>query len=136
MSELRLTAKDADWTRAYMGDLRDYVIKNEDPKKLLRDTGDMQVYAIRLGPGEWSEGEVHEGFSQFLYVMKGTAKLFLGDWAGPATEEGYATIIPPGTDHGFKNQSSSEPAKLLAIYTKRSDSSKGEEEGTNFSSIF
>ncbi|OGD67242.1 cupin [Candidatus Campbellbacteria bacterium RIFOXYC2_FULL_35_25] len=75
-----------------------------------------QLVLMSLKPMEEIGMEVHEDTDQFFRVDSGEGKVIL-DGVETAVEDGFAILIPAGTDHNVINTSETEDMKLYTIYS-------------------
>jgi quercetin dioxygenase-like cupin family protein len=78
--------------------------------------GDFGLYRWEMGPGRSGpDPHFHRSISESFYVLTGSVRLHDGrGWldAGP----GDFLHVPPGSVHGFRNESG-EPASMLLLFT-------------------
>ena len=75
-----------------------------------------QLVLMSLKPMEEIGMEVHEDTDQFFRVDSGEGKVIL-DGIETVVEDGFAIVIPAGTDHNVINTSETEDMKLYTIYS-------------------
>jgi mannose-6-phosphate isomerase-like protein (cupin superfamily) len=75
-----------------------------------------QLVVMSLLPNEEIGMEVHPAVDQFIRVEKGSAKAIL-DGAEHVLADGYAVVIPAGTNHNVINTSATDQLKLYTVYT-------------------
>lgn len=75
-----------------------------------------QLVVMSLNPSEEIGMEVHEIVDQFIRVEQGEGKAILN---GEETiiSDGFAIVIPAGTQHNIINTSSGKKLKLYTIYS-------------------
>ncbi len=74
-----------------------------------------QLVVMAIAPGEDIGMETHGDVDQFIRVEAGEGKAILNGeehYLG----DGYAVVIPAGTEHNIVNTSRSEPLKLYTLY--------------------
>jgi len=71
---------------------------------------------MNLKPMEEIGMEVHEDTDQFFRVDAGEGKVILDD-VETDVEDGFAIVIPAGTNHNVINTSETEDMKLYTIYS-------------------
>ena len=71
---------------------------------------------MTLLPGEEIGMEVHHDNDQFFRVEKGEGKAIL-DGEENVITDGFAVVIPAGTEHNIINTSSTEELKVYTIYS-------------------
>lgn len=89
--------------------------RNEDYRKVVFTTPEMQLVLMNLIPGEKIPLEVHRGITQTILVVSGNVK---AEASGKRTElaANDVIIIPPNTPHKFWNSSTTE-ASLFSVYS-------------------
>jgi quercetin dioxygenase-like cupin family protein len=70
----------------------------------------------RLEPGAEAHRHHHEREYQAMYVLKGEARVSLGDAAPVDCGPGTVVRIPPGLDHHVVNMGD-EPLELMLVYS-------------------
>lgn len=70
----------------------------------------------RLAPGAEAQRHHHDGEHQAIYVLKGVARVKLGDDAPRDCEAGTVVRIPPGLDHHVVNPGDGE-LELVIVYS-------------------
>jgi len=91
-------------------------ITNTDFRRVLFTAPNVQLVVMSLGPGEETDEETQTGVDQFLRVEFGRGKAVL---AGQQYEiaDGWAVIIPAGTERTIINTSETEVLKFYMIYS-------------------
>ena len=78
------------------------------------DNGAMQALAVTLAPtGTSGAHPAEQPHHQFVYQLRGTLTLFIGD-RRIELKTGDAVTIPPGTPHRWQNESR-RPAQVLMV---------------------
>lgn len=88
--------------------------ENEDFRKVLYTAKHCQLVVMSLKPGEDIGAETHH-LDQFIRVESGVGKAVLNG-KEHRIEEGYAVIVPSGTEHNIINTSSEKEMKLYTVY--------------------
>lgn len=70
----------------------------------------------RLEPGAEAHRHHHDVEHQAMYVLKGSARVTLGDGEPEDCGPGTIVRIPPGLDHHVVN-ASDEPLELIVVYS-------------------
>lgn len=70
----------------------------------------------RLEPGAEAHRHHHDTEHQAMYVLKGSARVTLGDGAPRDCGPGTIVRIPPGLDHHVIN-AAGEPLELMIVYS-------------------
>lgn len=89
--------------------------ENENFRKVLYTAKNSQLVVMSLLPGEEIGMEVHQ-LDQFLRIEKGTGKAIL-DGVEHEIGDGFAVIVPAGTNHNIINTSQAEKMKLYTVYS-------------------
>jgi mannose-6-phosphate isomerase-like protein (cupin superfamily) len=90
-------------------------LDNNDFRRVLYTGKNSQLVLMSLLPGEEIGMETHH-LDQFLRFEKGTGKAIL-DGVEHDISDGYAVVVPAGTQHNFINTSTSEVMKLYTVYS-------------------
>ena len=92
---------------------------NENFRKVINTSNNLQLVLMSLKPGEDIGMEVHENIDQFFRVEKGQGKAIIKKENSieefPLTD-GSVIVIPKGTYHNIKN-TGNESMKLYSIYS-------------------
>lgn len=97
-------------------DIEKSTLDNDNYRKVLYTTDEMQLVLMSIKPNEEIGEETHPKISQFLRFESGEGKVIMGD-VEKAVSDGDSVIIPSGVKHNVINTSNSEPLKLYSIYT-------------------
>jgi len=89
--------------------------ENNNFRKVLYTAKNSQLVLMSLKPLEEIGMEMHT-LDQFFRVEKGEGKAVL-DGVEHQIEDGFAIVIPAGTNHNIINTSSSKEMKLYTIYS-------------------
>lgn len=96
--------------------LEQNTIENENFRKVLYTTKKSQLVLMCLQPGEEIGLETHPDHDQFIRIDQGKAQAVLNG-EEHKLEDGFAVVIPAGTEHNIINTSDSKPLKLYTLYT-------------------
>ena len=99
--------------KGYVQDIEDITVKNKEFRRVLYTAGNCQLVVMALKPKEEIGAEVHK-LDQFFRVEKGTGEAVL-DGVRTAISEGFAVLVPAGTNHNIIN-TGSVPLKLYTLY--------------------
>jgi mannose-6-phosphate isomerase-like protein (cupin superfamily) len=69
---------------------------------------------IELAPGRELEAHVHDAEDDAFYILEGELTFTLGDRSA-AAPPGTFVLVPPGVEHGFRNDSG-VPVRMLNIH--------------------
>lgn len=100
----------------YVTDIETATLENEDFRRVLHTAEHSQLVLMTLGPGEEIGMETHGDVDQFLRVEEGTGKAIL-DGEEYELSDGWAVVVPAGTEHNVINTSSGAKLKLYTIYS-------------------
>src|SRR5450756_2398561 len=100
--------------KGFVQDIESIAVKNEDFRQVLYTAKNCQLVVMSLKPKEDIGAEVHK-LDQFFRVEEGTGEAVL-DGVRTAIREGFAIVVPAGTNHNIINTGSS-PLKLYTLYT-------------------
>lgn len=99
----------------FTGNLKTLTTQNDNYRKVLTTTTNMQLVVMSLSAGEEIGAETHPTTSQFIFVELGEVVAIIGE-SEQILGAGDYVIIPPNTMHNIINQSD-KVAKLYTIYT-------------------
>lgn len=85
-------------------------------RKVIFTAKNSQLVLMSLKPGEEIGVEVHNNLDQFFRFEDGEGKVVIEGVEFPV-EDGFAVVIPAGTEHNVINTSPNEPLKLYTIYS-------------------
>lgn len=75
-----------------------------------------QLVLMSLKPGEEIGMEVHAGVDQFFRFEKGEGKV-IQNGEEQIVKDGFAVIVPAGTEHNVINTSQTDDLKLYTVYS-------------------
>ncbi len=90
-------------------------LENENFRKVLYTSTHGQVVVMSLLPNEDIGMEVHEDTDQFFRVDSGDGKVIINGEESVITD-GFAVVVPMGSEHNVINTSSEKALKLYTIY--------------------
>ncbi len=90
--------------------------KNENFRRVLFTAPNSQLVLMTLQPNEDIGMEVHPNVDQFFRFEEGEGKVII-DGEEHAIKDGFAVVVPAGSQHNVINTSASEPLKLYTIYS-------------------
>ncbi len=105
-----------DTVAGYVVNIEEKAFANGYFRQVLFTGPPSQLVVMAIAPGEDIGMETHDDVDQFIRVEAGEGKAILNGeehYLG----DGYAVVIPAGTEHDIVNTSRSEPLKLYTIYT-------------------
>jgi mannose-6-phosphate isomerase-like protein (cupin superfamily) len=100
--------------KGYVTNIEKESLKNENFRKVLYTAKNCQLVVMSLKPGEDIGMEVHH-LDQFIRVEAGVGKAILNG-VEHALEDGFAVVVPAGTEHDIVNTSTDKEMKLYTVY--------------------
>ena len=99
----------------YVTNIEKDSLDNGNFRKVLYTAKNSQLVVMSLKPKEDIGTEVHQ-LDQFIRVEKGNGKTVLN---GKEYEiaDGFAVVVPAGTEHNIINTSETEEMKLYTVYS-------------------
>lgn len=93
-------------------------ISNENFRKVINTSDNLQLVLMSLKPGEDIGMEVHDNVDQFFRIEKGQGKAIVGKENSKEylLTDGSVIIVPKGTFHNIIN-TGNESLKLYSIYS-------------------
>lgn len=103
----------------YVDNIEDLTIKGDDYRKVLFTTPDnnLQLTIMSIKPNADVGMEMHETVDQFIRIEQGVGYVQIND-EKKDIKDGFAIIIPAGTEHNIVNTGSND-LKLYSIYTPK-----------------
>jgi mannose-6-phosphate isomerase-like protein (cupin superfamily) len=100
----------------YVSNIEKKSLQNEYFREVLFTAQHSQLVVMSLNPKEEIGMEVHEIVDQFIRVEQGEGKAILN---GEETiiSDGFAIVVPAGTEHNIINTSSDKKMKLYTVYS-------------------
>lgn len=96
--------------------IEEKTLQNDYFREVLFTAQHSQLVVMSLNPNEEIGMEVHEIVDQFIRVERGTGKAILNGEEF-VISDGFAIVVPAGTQHNIINTSSMEKMKLYTIYS-------------------
>ena len=90
-------------------------VKNNNYRKVIRTTAQMQLVLMSIPVGEDIPREKHNNITQFIRFEKGVGEVIVGR-KKRKVKDGDAVVIPPNVYHRVINKGRT-PLKLYAIYS-------------------
>lgn len=100
----------------YVGKIEDLTLQNSFFRHVLFTAPHSQLVLMSLKPGEEIGMEVHPNVDQFFRFEKGQGKVVLNGEES-AVSDGFAVVVPAGTEHNVINTSQADELKLYTIYS-------------------
>ena len=101
--------------KGFVDNIEKLSLENENFRKVLYTAKNSQLVVMSLLPGEEIGMEVHH-LDQFIRVEAGQGKAIL-DGAEHDISDGFAVVVPAGTNHNIVNASQTEKMKLYTVYS-------------------
>jgi mannose-6-phosphate isomerase-like protein (cupin superfamily) len=89
---------------------------NDFFRKVIFTAKNSQLVLMCLKPGEEIGTEAHNNLDQFFRFESGEGKVVI-EGKEFSVKDGFAVVIPAGTEHNVVNLSSDKPLKLYTIYS-------------------
>lgn len=102
-------------TKGFVTNIEKDTLENDNFRKVLYTSKHGQVVVMSLLPNEEIGMEVHETVDQFFRIDSGEGKVII-DGEEAKIEDGFAVVVPAGSEHNVINTSSDKPLKLYTIY--------------------
>lgn len=101
--------------KGFVTNIEKDTLENENFRKVLYTSKYGQVVVMSLLPNEDIGMEVHEHVDQFFRIDSGEGKVII-DGEEAVITDGFAVVVPAGSQHNIVNTSSEKPLKLYTIY--------------------
>ncbi len=101
--------------KGYIANIEEESKNNAHFRKVLYTGKNSQLVLMSLLPNEEIGSEVHT-VDQFLRIEEGTGTAIL-DGAEHPVGDGFAILVPAGTEHNVKNTSPDKTMKLYTLYS-------------------
>lgn len=100
----------------YVTNIEERTLQNDYFREVLFTGSHSQLVVMSLLPNEEIGMEVHETVDQFLRIEEGSGKAILNG-EEHAVSDGFAIVVPAGTQHNVINTSPDKKMKLYTIYS-------------------
>lgn len=100
----------------YVVNIEKKSLENKYFREVLFTGPHSQLVVMSIAPGEDIGMETHNDVDQFFRIEAGNGKAILNGKEYNLAD-GYAVVVPAGTEHNIINSSKSEPLKLYTIYS-------------------
>jgi mannose-6-phosphate isomerase-like protein (cupin superfamily) len=100
----------------YVGNIEEQTLANANFRQVIFTGAHSQLVLMSLLPKEEIGMEVHPNTDQFFRVEKGQGKIIMNG-EETAISDGFAMVIPAGTNHNVINLSETDQMKLYTIYS-------------------
>ena len=101
--------------KGFVDNIEKLTEENENFRKVIYTAKFSQLVVMSLKSGEEIGMEVHQ-LDQFLRIEKGTGKAIL-DGVEHLIGDGFAVVVPAGTNHNIVNTSATEEMKIYTVYS-------------------
>ncbi|MFH1454921.1 MAG: cupin domain-containing protein [bacterium] len=101
--------------KGFVANIEKETLDNNNFRKVLYTSKHGQVVVMSLLPNEEIGMEVHETSDQFFRIDSGEGKVII-DGEEAKFSDGFAIVVPAGSQHNVINTSSDKPLKLYTIY--------------------
>ena len=99
----------------YINNLEEQTLANDNFRQVLFTAQHSQLVLMSLLPGEEIGEEVHD-LDQLLRFEAGEGKVII-DGVEQTVSDGWAVVVPAGSNHNVINTSTEEKLKLYTIYS-------------------
>lgn len=100
----------------FVDNIEELTLGNTNFRKVLSTNGHSQLVIMCLKPGEEIGMEIHNDVDQFFRIDAGEGKVIANEQEF-AISDGFAIVIPAGTEHNIVNTSETEDLKLYTVYS-------------------
>lgn len=100
----------------FVDNIEELTLGNSNFRQVLSTNGHSQLVIMSLKPLEDIGMEVHNDVDQFFRIDAGQGKVIANGQEYEITD-GYAIVIPAGTEHNLINTSETEDLKLYTVYS-------------------
>lgn len=100
----------------FVDNIEELTLGNTNFRQVLSTNEHSQLVIMSLKPGEDIGMEVHNDVDQFFRIDAGQGKVIANGQEYQVTD-GYAIVIPAGTEHNVINTSETEDLKLYTVYS-------------------
>ena len=102
--------------KGFIKNIENLTKENSNFRKVLYTSKHSQLVLMSLNPMEEIGMEIHKDNDPFFRVDAGKGKVVL-DGVETEIKDGFAIVIPAGTEHNVVNTSETEDMKLYTIYS-------------------
>jgi mannose-6-phosphate isomerase-like protein (cupin superfamily) len=100
----------------YVTNIEEKSLKNDYFREVLFTSQHCQLVVMSLNPKEEIGMEVHEIVDQFIRIEQGEGKAILNG-EEHVISDGFAIVVPAGTQHNIINTSANKKMKLYTVYS-------------------
>jgi mannose-6-phosphate isomerase-like protein (cupin superfamily) len=100
----------------FVDNIEELTLGNSNFRQVLSTNKFSQLVIMSLKPGEEIGMEIHGDVDQFFRIDAGEGKV-IADGQEYDITDGFAIVIPAGTEHNIINTSETEDLKLYTVYS-------------------
>lgn len=100
----------------YVGKIEELTLANPYFRQVIFTAPHSQLVLMSLRPSEEIGMEMHANVDQFFRIEKGQGKVIMNSEES-VVSDGFAIVVPAGTQHNVINTSQTEELKLYTIYS-------------------
>ena len=100
----------------YVGKIEELTLQNDYFRQVLFTAPFSQLVLMSLLPNEEIGSETHQNVDQFFRIEQGEGKVILNGEEHQVSD-GFAIVVPAGTEHNVINISQTGNLKLYTIYS-------------------
>ncbi|MBW6441376.1 cupin domain-containing protein [Patescibacteria group bacterium] len=100
----------------FVDNIEELTLGNSNFRQVLSTNEHSQLVIMSLKPGEEIGMEIHGDVDQFFRIDAGEGKL-VAEGQEYSITDGFAIVIPAGTEHNIINTSETEDLKLYTVYS-------------------
>jgi len=102
--------------RGYVGKIEELTLANSFFRQVIFTGPHSQLVLMSLLPKEEIGMEMHANVDQFFRIEKGRGRVIMNGEES-VISDGFAIVVPAGTQHNLINTSETEELKLYTIYS-------------------
>lgn len=102
--------------KGYVDDIEKLTRANTYFRQVLYTSKHSQLVLMSLKPLEEIGAEVHTDNDQFFRIEEGEAEIAIDGNVYEASD-GYAVVVPAGSEHNVKNTSDTKDLKIYTVYS-------------------
>ena len=100
----------------YIGKIEELTLQNDCFRQVIFTAPHSQLVLMSLNPNEEIGVESHQNVDQFFRIEQGEGKVILNG-EEHLFSDGFAIVVPAGTEHNVINTSMDKKLKLYTIYS-------------------
>ncbi|USN96283.1 MAG: cupin domain-containing protein [Candidatus Nomurabacteria bacterium] len=102
--------------RGFVANIEEISKANTNFRHVLYTGHNAQLVVMSIAPGSEIGMEIHPDNDQFLRFESGTGKVII-DGNEHDVSDGFAVVVPAGSEHDVVNVSQTEPLQLYTLYS-------------------